>query len=97
MSKQEWKLTAEENFVYELNEFGSNKWFACVQAAGKGCATDEEKRQVGRLIAAAPDLLQALDELVKECIDEGWEVEAPDSGCAFNQAIQLIAAAKGVE
>jgi hypothetical protein len=57
----------------------------------------DEHKANSQLLAASPELLAALEELVKECIDEGWEEEAPDSGGAFEQAIQLIAKAKGVE
>ena len=54
-----------DRMVYVLNEHGFNRWDASVQAAFINCPR-EEQIAVARLFAAAPDLVEALDDLMAE-------------------------------
>lgn len=64
----EWLLAgSDDRFVYALNAQGCNRFWAHVQGGmtGPGEHTkDEELEANGRLIGAAPDLLEALQLLM---------------------------------
>lgn len=58
-----WLLAESDGtFVYALNEQGFNRFYAHVQDAH---TPKEELRANAKLIQAAPDLLEALEEIVK--------------------------------
>lgn len=62
-TQAEWLIADEDkSFVYALGPGGTNLFWAQVQAAGPEKISAEEKASNARLIAAAPDLLDALQE-----------------------------------
>ncbi len=63
-----WKIAKNSNsFVYALNKCGTNRFWLNVSAVGKLCATAEEIEANANLIAAAPDMYAALEELLSMC------------------------------
>ena len=61
-----WQID-DKTFVYALGPGGTNKFFLSVQAAGPERIGEREKESNARLIAAAPELLAALQEVVRVC------------------------------
>lgn len=57
LNEMNWRV--KNNFVYELNDRGSNRWSALVQGIGLEC-TNEELDQIALLMSFAPNLLQCL-------------------------------------
>lgn len=96
---------AERNFVYALNEDGSNRMFASVQAGyvrqprkirGADIKTsDEEAVATARLIAAAPELLEALENFLADHAIFKSEQPCPCNLCRMGKP--AIAKALGKE
>jgi hypothetical protein len=75
-------------FVYALDaESATNRFSACVQNDNHK-ASDEELRANARLIAAAPDLLEALKSLVGQWENGtlSWEDDMPAAKAAIAKA-----------
>lgn len=65
-TQEEWLIAGDNgDFVYALGPNGGNKFWAAVASAGSDSISAEEKAANARLIAAAPDLLAALIDLVE--------------------------------
>ena len=66
-TQTEWKIADSEpkTFVYALNEHGQNRFFFNISSAGKDCADSDEVEANAHLIAAAPELLEALENLLE--------------------------------
>ncbi|MCK5020139.1 MAG: hypothetical protein KAS32_24085 [Candidatus Peribacteraceae bacterium] len=67
----EWKLTEDSPFVYALNNVGSNRMWMNVSAGFNDTGnriSDEELSNNGTLIAAAPKLYKALQELTESYV-----------------------------
>lgn len=63
-TKGPWLIAGEDaRFVYALGPKGTNAFWCQVQSAGPGRALSDECKANARLIAAAPDLLEALQRL----------------------------------
>lgn len=61
-----WRVAGEDkNFVYALSQSGANSFWAHVQSAGIDRITENEKAANARLIAAAPEMYDALKALVE--------------------------------
>lgn len=60
-----WLIADNGTFVYALGNGGTNVFWADVQSAGSERAFLSEKRANARLIAAAPELLEALTDALK--------------------------------
>lgn len=82
-------------FVYALNPHGYNKFWTLVQGGGNSITertTDEELEANARLIAAAPELLEACAAIVAWC---DKNPPAGDALYCINQARAAIAKAEG--
>ena len=53
------EITREFNFLYELNEKGTNRWMAHVQPCGPESASEEELIAIARMFQNSPDVLEA--------------------------------------
>lgn len=87
----EWLLADDDaRFVYSLNDEGTNRWSFCVQGPG---TPRGELEAVGRLARSAPDLLAALEDILR------WvqtEADIPHrTSREFPQARLAIEAATG--
>ena len=61
-----WMIAGkEETTVYSLGPMGTTVFWCGIQAAGKESASEEECKANARLIAAAPDLVEALEGLAR--------------------------------
>lgn len=86
-----WQID-DKTFVYALGPGGTNKFFLSVQAAGPERIGEREKESNARLIAAAPELLAALQSMIELIDDNGLCVD----GCEdYDTAIAAIAKATG--
>jgi hypothetical protein len=61
-----WRQVERSPFVYASNNDGFNRWSALLQADWSACEQDELEANA-RLIAAAPDLYEALRDMLA-----GW-------------------------
>jgi hypothetical protein len=94
---QEWQR--DGTTVYALNIEGTNRFSAQVQG---GWATDgrlrtdaDELEANARLIAAAPELLEALRDLMPEFESRLGDFESPEWHDCWNKAVAAIAKATG--
>ena len=71
--------------------FGGDRNFACVFDEWRDEANQEAN---ANLIAAAPDLLEALEELLSMC-QRQEDFHDDDDGCMFERASAAIAKARG--
>ncbi len=84
-----WLIYDNGTFVYALGNGGTNVFWADVQSAGSERASLSEKRANARLIAAAPELLDAL----KAAVDCGMVPNSSASeGGAARYSRQVIVA-----
>jgi hypothetical protein len=81
-------LMAGDDFVYALNERGTNSFTVLIQTAGEWRISNEERAANARLIAAAPDLLVALN-LVR--MSAGWQYLSEESRRVIANAIAAAA------
>ncbi len=89
-TKGPWLVTGEDNdFIYALGPNGCNKFWFSVCSAGPDKINSEEKAANARLIAAAPDLLEALQLLVQ------GEAKSYITIQEINKAIAAITKATG--
>ncbi|MBC9904794.1 hypothetical protein [Achromobacter xylosoxidans] len=94
-----WQI--DGNCVYALNDQGYNRFSAWVQGGNTGPmekTPDSELEANARLIAAAPELLEALESILPMLAD--WHDEFPDhvgdkEAPAVKAALTAIAKAKG--
>ncbi len=89
-----WLLT-HDNFVYALNERGTNQFWAHVNYGWKGQnaeerTSSEEIEANARLIIAAPDMILALEDMVVS-----YEHEASSDNPSLLAARAAIAKARG--
>lgn len=102
-----WFVGADEPFVYALNDAGTNRFFLAVQSGwltngGTNKPRDmrtpfEEVMANGRLIAAAPDLLEALKEVLDSlgALNRPWELEGYGiTASRAEQICELVAKAE---
>lgn len=90
-----WLITDSGTFVYALNGRGSNRFWLSVSAAGPDHATQAEREANARLIAAAPELLEALQWYVD---NDGTNIGQPGNEpyeAGLNRARAAIAKATG--
>ena len=85
-------LIADASFVYALNDSGYNRFWTNVTGGDlrKGESTSKVETEANaRLIAAAPDLLDALQSIIED-IDSEFGTD-----CDYNKARAAIAKATG--
>lgn len=88
-----WLLADEDKtFVYALGPHGTNNFWAHVQTAGPEKISKEEAVANARLMAAAPELLAALESMVKLIDDNGLCVDECED---YDSALAAIAKATG--
>lgn len=91
----EWKWDGRD-FVYALNAEGSNRFFCGIQGGwstqGRTRTDGDELIANARLIAAAPDLLEALNALLSRAKKE---IADPEDVGEVYQAERAIAKATG--
>jgi hypothetical protein len=84
----EWKLTARElkggALVVETQPGARVAWMGWTRGGLSACITDAQRQELGRLFAAAPDMLAALRCIVSDSSgllsavdDEGHELTQP--------------------
>ena len=90
-----WRVAGEDkNFVYALSQSGANSFWAHVQSAGIDRITENEKAANARLIAAAPDMLEALTALLAR-FDDNPELSELIGRVEIERARAAIAKAEG--
>lgn len=93
-----WLVTGG-TFVYALNDYGTNSFWANIYAGSQGgyksaATSSEEIEANANLIAAAPDLLEALERIMDLGIVEhqvGW----PELELALSMSRVAISKARG--
>lgn len=91
-TKGPWMIAPESGtFVYALGPQGTNVFWCDVQAAGKERASSKECAANTHLIAAAPELYEALEQAVTSMLDSGHS----GSSVVVKSAKAALAKARG--
>lgn len=84
-------MSAPGSVAWEMEEHELSEGFSCIVYDERGIAiVDHLDRKTANLIAAAPDLYEALDEMVHDAL-----AGDPPGSPAFHQALAALAKARG--